>query len=341
MSSLLVLLALLSVATLAARRGAMGEILGGSSTLVPVVFGLVVGPGGLGFLAPSVVAGLGPALAVAVCLLGLVAGLRAGAPIEHEPPDRRALVPVVILALVAAALWVRGRTVGPALDVSALAAAALLAAACMGAPASTGGEARYAKVVALALAAFAMALVDAPVLAVVIGLGVVGAAVVILVGGRASGPTLVAALGAITMVAGASLARGAPGVLAGVAAGAVLARSRVGAVLSPLAERAERPLRMVVAVLVAASVRVDLDAAVTGVVLAAIAIAAAAATLGATKAARSDAYASSSLALALTASLTATGVAASLLVPLVLAVALADGVALAGRLALRRASTGV
>ena len=135
MTSLLVLLALLSVSTLSARRGALGEIVGGSITPVPVIFGLVVGPGGLGFLAPSVVAGLGPALAVGVCWLGLIAGMRAGAPIAHEGADRRALLPFLDIALAALALWAAVRFAGFRLDLDALPVAALLAAACLGAPA--------------------------------------------------------------------------------------------------------------------------------------------------------------------------------------------------------------
>jgi len=188
------------------------------------------------------------------------------------------------------------------------------------------------------LAACAMGLVDALVLAVALGLGVVGALIVILLGGRSAGPTVVATLGAITLIAGATLARGAPAVLAGVAAGVVLARSPRGAALSPVAERAERPVRTVVAVLIATSIPLGLDAAITGAVLAALALAAPALVLGAAKAARSGALASSSIALALAASLCATGVAPSLLAPLVLAVAMIDGVALGARLTLGRAA---
>ncbi|MBI1944478.1 MAG: hypothetical protein HYS27_02210 [Deltaproteobacteria bacterium] len=340
MTSLLVLLALLSVATLAARRGALGEILGGASTPVPVVFGLVLGPAGLGFLAPSVVDGLGPALAVGVCVLGLIAGMRAAAPIAYERPDRRTLVPLLDLVLIGAALFGAARLAVLPIDLEAapatsLLAAALLAAACLGAPASSGSEARFAKIAALVLAAAAVGLASPLALVAVLGFGAVGALAVLLIGGPSAGPTFVAALGAITLIAGASLVRGVPGVLAGVVVGAIVSRSRAGSVLSPLAERAERPVRIVVAVVIAAAAPMSVEAAVLGAGLAGIALAVATTTLGATFAARTGALASSSLALALAASLTATGVAPTLLAPLLIAVAVVDAVALLTRLAVR------
>ncbi|OGQ09308.1 MAG: hypothetical protein A2138_18000 [Deltaproteobacteria bacterium RBG_16_71_12] len=249
-------------------------------------------------------------------------------------------MPLLTLALIGAALFAAARFAGLALEVDELPAAVLLAAACLGAPASSGSEARFAKIAALTLATVAVGLAAPVALAAVLGFGAVGALVVLLVGGRSAGPTFVAVLGAITLLAGAALVRGVPGVLAGVVAGAILARSSAGSALSPLAERAERPVRIVVAVVLAAATSVDPAAAVLGAVLGLLALLATCVVLRPATAARSGALGSSSLALALAASLTATGVAPALLAPLVVAVAGVDLVALVARLATRRRSAG-
>lgn len=329
MTSLLVLLALLSAATLAARRGRFGEVVGGAATPVLVFFGIAAGPQFLGFLTPSVLDGLKPALAVSVCWLGLIAGLRAGAPIAHERPDRRALLPLIDTALAAAVLYLASRAGRLSLEDEAWPVAALLAGACLGAPASTGSDARYAKITALLVAAAAVGLASPAGLLLVLCLGTVAALVVLLAGGRDGGATIVAVIGVATLVAGISLLAGAPGVLAGVAAGAILARSAAGRALWPIAERSERPVRIVVTLLIAASASVDLSAALLGTALAAVALLAGALTNGPALAARTGALAASSLALALVASLAAAGTAPFLLSPLLVAVALVDAVALA------------
>lgn len=335
MTSLLVLLGLLSVATIAARRGRFGELVGGAATPVLVLAGVAVGPRGLGFLTPSVVSGLAPALDVAICWLGFIAGLRAGAPIAHERPDRRALLPLLNAMLAAAVVQAFASSGLWALDGAALPVAALLAGACLGAPASTGSDARFAKIVALVAAALALSLASPASLAVVLGLGSVAALVVLLAGGHDASGTLIAVIGAVTLVAGLSGIAGAPALLAGVAAGAILARSSAGRALWPLAERSERPVRIVVTVVVAASAGVDTGAAALGAALAVVALLAGALTLGPSHAARTGALASSSLALALVASLAAAGTAPTLLAPLLVAIALVDAVAMALGLATR------
>lgn len=332
MSSLLVLLALLSVATLAARPSRFDEIVGAAATPVLVGFGVAVGPDGLAFVEPSLVKGLQPALSVAVCWLGLIAGLRAAAPIAHEPPDRRALLPLLDALLAGAALYLSGLW---AADPMALVVAALIAGACLGAPASTGSDARIAKVVALLLASAAVGLASPVRLGMLVGIGAGTALVVLLAGAQSGNVVLVAVLGAVALAAGVSGIAGAPGVLAGVTGGAILARTRAGRALWPIAERSERPLRIVVTVLVAASAHIDPPAALLGLGLAALALGAGALTLGPKLAARSGSLAASSLALALIASLAAAGVSPALLAPLLVAIAIVDAVALAARIATR------
>lgn len=332
MSSLLVLLALFSVATLAARPSRFDDIVGAAATPVLVGFGVAVGPHGLAFVEPSLVQGLQPALSVAVCWLGLIAGMRAAAPIAHEPPDRRALLPVVDAVLAGAALHLSSLSEA---DPAALGVAALIAGACLGAPASTGSDARIAKAVALLLACLAVGLASPARLGMVVGIGAGTSLVVLLAGGHAGTVLIVAVLGAVVLAAGLSGIAGAPGVLAGVAAGAILARTRTGRALWPIAERSERPLRIVVTVLVAMSAHIDMPAALLGVALAALALGAGALTLGPRLAARSGALAASSLALALIASLAVAGVSPALLSPLLVAIAVVDAAALAARIATR------
>lgn len=336
MTSLLVLLAMLSAATLAARRGRFGEVVGGAATPVLVILGVGLGPRGLGFLAPSVLEGLQPAVAVAVCWLGLIAGMRAGAPIAHERPDRRALLPLLDAAAAALILYGATRLGVASFPLALLPAGALLAGACLGAPASTGSDARFAKIVALVVAAAALGMASPVSLALVLGLGGVGAGVVLLAGGRDGSAALVAVIGVVTLVAGVSAIAGVPSVLAGVAAGGVLARSSAGRALWPLAERSERPVRIVVTVVIAATAAVDLTAVGLGVAMAAVALGVGALTLGPALAARSGALAASSLAVALLASLAGAGTAPMLLAPVLVGVAVVDAVALAAQLGTRR-----
>lgn len=80
MTSILVLLALLSVATLASRRGSAEAVVNLASAPLLVTMGFVMGPEGLGFLLPSTAAALTPGLRVGVAWLAFLVGLRASVP---------------------------------------------------------------------------------------------------------------------------------------------------------------------------------------------------------------------------------------------------------------------
>lgn len=80
MNAILVLLALLSLATLAGRRGGTAAFLSAATTPLLVALGVGLSPHGLGFLLPSMAAALLPALHVAVAWLALLVGLRVSPP---------------------------------------------------------------------------------------------------------------------------------------------------------------------------------------------------------------------------------------------------------------------
>src|SRR5689334_2170556 len=82
MTALLVLLGLLSAATLVNRRGNTEIFLHLASAPLFVGLGVLLSPSGLGFLLPSTAQALMPALRVAVGLLGMLVGLRTRPPTE-------------------------------------------------------------------------------------------------------------------------------------------------------------------------------------------------------------------------------------------------------------------
>jgi len=81
-TSILVLLALLSVASLASRRGSTETLVNLASAPLLVSIGLLLSPEGLGFLLPSTAASLTPGLRVGVAWLALLIGLRSNSPAE-------------------------------------------------------------------------------------------------------------------------------------------------------------------------------------------------------------------------------------------------------------------
>ena len=76
MSTILVLLLLLSIATLASRPAALSGLLDRLLTPLLIMLGIGCAPGGLALLSSSLVESLEPALAVGVTWLGILIGLR-------------------------------------------------------------------------------------------------------------------------------------------------------------------------------------------------------------------------------------------------------------------------
>ncbi|MBI5495541.1 MAG: hypothetical protein HY904_10995 [Deltaproteobacteria bacterium] len=105
MTATLILLALLSVGALASRRGGGLALFNAAAAPVFLAAGFVLSPGVLGFLRPSMVQALSPALAVAVCWLALLLGLRAAPPTPGTRARCAALLAAdVLLATTAGAV---------------------------------------------------------------------------------------------------------------------------------------------------------------------------------------------------------------------------------------------
>jgi len=326
-TSLLVLLALLSAATLATHRGAFGEVIGGAATPLLVLFGVAVSSQGLGFVTSPLLDSLLPGTQVAMCWLGVIAGLRIAARNAQEQVSRAALIPLADTVFALAVFFV-GTVLGELHSEVPLPVIALVAGACIGAPASTGTKARFAKAIAVCCAAAALGILAPQSLGVAVSVGVLGAIVVVLIGGRSESASLIALLGTVIMTAGIATVARVPSVIAGVVTGALLARSQAAKHLTPIGERSERPVRIVLTVIIAASLhftKADLE---LGLTLAAVDIVATMLVIPFYVAINSRHLGASSLALALCSSFAAAGVMPFLLPTLVVAIAAIDAVAL-------------
>ncbi len=91
MTSLLLLLGLLSVATMLSRRGTFAFVTHVASTPLLLALGFALSPGVLAFLTPSTLDALTPALRVGIAWLAVLAGLSAGArkAASSTPPTPR------------------------------------------------------------------------------------------------------------------------------------------------------------------------------------------------------------------------------------------------------------
>lgn len=290
MSSLLVLLVLLSVATLASRRGSFDELVSSAATPLLVGLGAALAPGGLGFLPPSVLQGLGPAVDVGVLWLAMLAGVRASATLRETGVVPRAAMASVVTALVGALVTAGILGLSAALGLPLLAEEHVLATAivvgaalaCLPADAATReGTAsfRAAHAAVAELAAFVAAVV---VLAAwsgglragaAVGVGVLGAAVARLLAAQTGLAPVVAVLAAGMLAGGLSALALLPGAIVGFAAGALLGRMRTLASLSSWLHASERPVRVVVTVVVAASAGIGLWHVATGAALGLCAVA--------------------------------------------------------------------
>jgi hypothetical protein len=267
------LLALLSLATLASRQGGFTALL--ASTLPACVAGLVAGPRALGYLSAPLLTGLSLATAVGVCWLGVLLGLR----LRQHPPQVTSLLPAAALVgVVAAASALFGAGVlamwraTPALDV-AMACGLLVAATLVPFSTSSNDAIRRASTVdALALVAVCGAVLllfdlsMATTTFVLWGLALAVGMSAVLVGGddvlRFS--AVLAATALMTAVAWAlDVHVGVVG--SGLGLGVAVRARRAGfeAMLLATAE----PVRLVVAFLVAAGLAVDGKAAAIGVVV--------------------------------------------------------------------------
>jgi hypothetical protein len=270
----ILLLLLLSLATLASRQGGFAAVL--ASTLPACVAGLVAGPRALGYLSTPLLTGLSLATAVGVCWLGVLLGLRW----RQHPPQLTSLVPAAALVVVVAAasavlgagvmsMW-RAR---PTFDV-ALACGLLVAATVVPFSTSSHDAIRRASTVdALALLAVcgAVLLLFAHTAAITtVGLWGLALAVgmsAVLIGGDDDVRRFSAVLAATALMTAMAFALDVHFGVVGSALGlGIVVRARHSTFESMLLATAE-PVRLVVAFLVAAGLEVDGKAAAIGVVV--------------------------------------------------------------------------
>jgi hypothetical protein len=302
MSALLVLLALLSVATLASRRGAFDDVIAHASAPVLVALGAFVGPSGLSYVGPSIVSGLEPALAVGLVWLAFLAGLGAvdtrDAAAAASPVEERARLVAIAGAIFGvgalAAVVAGGRLVGIGLegvddlDLAALAVLALLGVtlaalrihlpdndAEVTAPGTADvpralallSYARAAERLALAAAAGAFAIAGELRGIVVIGLGLFAAAIVHLLARQPAVPPSVATLGAILLLTGFARLAEVPAAVAGLVAGAVFTLGRRADDLARPLVATERPVRIAVTAVLGMSVAIGVPELIAGAAL--------------------------------------------------------------------------
>jgi len=314
MSAILVLLALLSLATLAARRGYAAFVAHIVTTPLLIAVGVAASPANLALLSPSTLEALEPALRVAVAWQALLIGMRGIRPSVSFLFARDTLVALAIgLATWAflAAMAYAGLLAVARLDLGfedatssprTMVGAALLLGGLLS---STGlafahealagllptainrrvlflarhDEVMGAFALCAAVAFWPLPVDFAPVYeqpalaaAIVVGLGVVLGLAQLLSGGARMGGTmasLIALIGLTTFGAGLSVSTHLPGAAIAFFFGAVLALQGRGAIYSRKRFiHSERPVRLVVLVLIGASLGFQPGAVLLGVGLA-------------------------------------------------------------------------
>ena len=296
MTSILVLLALLSAATLASRGGAVDELLHRASTPLLIVIGVILSPRVLGILPPSVLQGLTAAVEVGGTALGFFIGLRVASRNSDAVSTRVVIVGIATVAAssgVGLVVLLVGRRAGIAEipPTALLVAPALLIGACLAAV-PTGSEqtpplvrawARVTQGAALVAAILSLAFATsspAQALALTFAQAACGALLLLLLPATDGVGRTVTLLGVLALLAGWMHLLELPGAACGLLLGVALARTRVGARSFHNVEKGERPVRVVLTIVVAASLEMTWSQAALGLV---IAVAGAALQLGAAR----------------------------------------------------------
>lgn len=272
MTALLVLLAILSLATLASRRGGFARFFDRAATPLLVIAAVVLSPSGLATLGRGLVHDLQPALAVFVTWLGLLVGLDSTttSPIAQT---RSAMGRVILIGAVVASVVLSGLALlvpallgepAPVAPSSLLAAALVVGGSLVASPDSAGrvfvGEftAGLCAVVAVfcwfAPVDRAALLGASQTLAILLAAGALLALLQRLTGGGADGDAVsrtVAVIGLVTLASGLLHNAGLPSALGGFIAGALLGRTPLGATLRTSLRPTARPVRIVVVFVIA------------------------------------------------------------------------------------------
>ena len=294
MTALLILLGLLSVATIASRPGPFAAALDRIAAPLLIGSGLALGPLGLGVVSASLRGGLEQALAGGVTWLGIVLGLRSSSIDLQQGTLPRAIVVVAAATgssvLVATAALATPALIGwqPPLSSPLIGGSALvIGGAVVGTlPVGEGPGAVVARglfhdcgeLVATACAIAAVAVlpswtgVAASIVAVVvIGVGLLLAGLQRFLGGGAGGDAetrLISLLGVVAVAAGLLHEVGLPSALSGLVAGLALGRTALGRALGASLLPTERPARIVVLFLIGAMTSMSTSAVLIGGILA-------------------------------------------------------------------------
>jgi hypothetical protein len=295
MSALLLLLLLLSVATIASRPGPFAAALDRVASPLLILCGLALGPLGLAVVSTSLRGGLEQALAVGVTWLGILFGLRSSS--DELPPGTALRAFAVVAASTAASvLLAMAAMATPALlgwrapsSPALLAGAALVVGGALvgSPPVDRENRAELAlrttlidlgELIATACAIAALAVLPSwtglPtsfVALVVIGVGLLLALLQRLLGGSAGGDVAtrtIALLGVVAVAAGLLHEAGLPSAVSGLVAGTVLGRTDLGRALTSSLMQTERPARIVVVFMVGTLMPLSTTALLVGALLA-------------------------------------------------------------------------
>ena len=275
MSSILVLLLLLSLATVASRRGGFAALL--ASTLPAFVAGLVTGPRALAYLSSSMVTGLASATATGLCWLGLLLGWRASrGGLRPRSLGRGVAVVgvvaalVVVVQLVAEQLGVEGSTWRERIAIGLIAAAMLLPFSASDDDGATDSSRGLDVVVVVALLAALGLLSGLPTVVVTVGvfaIAVLAGVSALLVGGHDPNRRFPAILSAAALVTGLAWALDVHVGVVGVGVGIGLALLDRPRQLDGMLDATRGPVALVAACLVGAMVPLSGTAAVLGVII--------------------------------------------------------------------------
>ena len=277
MSSILILLTLLSLATLASRRGGFAALL--ASSVPAFAAGLIAGPHALHYISIAAARTLSPATAVGVCWLGVLLGWKLTNARLRLPSLGRNVLVLGLGAVVAGLLFLAAALLTTSLSTEVIIAAGLVTAAII-LPFSVAGEdpedrtgrnGRALDLVAVVAIACAIGVVLGlkilAMLIVAVLVAMLTGAAALLVGGTDTQRRFPAVLSATTMITALAVSLDVPIGIVGVGLGvglAVIDRERN---FDGFLQSTRAPLRLVVAFLVGLEVPVTVVTSVLALTL--------------------------------------------------------------------------